>query len=94
MAVRGSPAKGVDWGNRCVGSNPTFSATKEHSKECSFVLNKGDLKGGDAKRPVDGLPAPGSAADQSRVAKSANGMRRSGESHLLRHKRAFERVLF
>ena len=41
MAVRGSPAKGVDWGNRCVGSNPTFSATKERSRECSFDIMEG-----------------------------------------------------
>ena len=26
VAIRGSPAKGVDWVYRCVGSNPTFSA--------------------------------------------------------------------
>ncbi len=26
MAIRGSPAKGVDWVYRCQGSNPCFSA--------------------------------------------------------------------
>ena len=39
MAVRGSPAKGVGWGNWREGSNPSFSATKEHSKECSFAYS-------------------------------------------------------
>ena len=39
MAVRGSPAKGVDWGDWCEGSNPSFSATKEHSYECSFDIH-------------------------------------------------------
>ena len=29
MAVRGSPAKGVGWGDWREGSNPSFSATKK-----------------------------------------------------------------
>ena len=37
MAVRGSPAKGVGWGNWREGSNPSFSATKERSQERSFA---------------------------------------------------------
>ena len=38
MAIRGSPAKGVDWGNRCVGSNPTFSATKKAVLATAFLV--------------------------------------------------------
>ena len=37
MAIRGSPAKGVDWVNRCVGTNPTFSANKMDRKAVFFV---------------------------------------------------------
>ena len=43
MAVRGSPAKGVGWGDWREGSNPSFSATKEtsfvyHDKRGFFML--------------------------------------------------------
>lgn len=38
VAVRGSPAKGVDWGNRCVGSNPTFSANRAKASEIRAFL--------------------------------------------------------
>ena len=39
MAIRGSPAKGVDWDNRCVGSNPTFSAKKKRASALFFTYN-------------------------------------------------------
>ena len=32
VAVRGSPAKGVGWGDWREGSNPSFSATKKDRK--------------------------------------------------------------
>ena len=35
---RGSPAKGVDWGNRCEGSNPSFSAKRPPHKDLRRVL--------------------------------------------------------
>ena len=42
MAIRGSPAKGVDRGDRCVGSNPTFRATSPQvSQACDdFLFHK------------------------------------------------------
>ncbi len=42
MAVRGSPAKGVGWGDWREGSNPSFSATSEQCSLCSdvFLLGK------------------------------------------------------
>ena len=51
-----------------------------------FLSRWRDSKGGSAKRPADGLPAPGSAADHCRAVRSASGGRRSGESHSLRQK--------
>ena len=38
MAVRGSPAKGVGWGDWREGSNPSFSAKKKAWKHNVFVL--------------------------------------------------------
>ena len=44
VAVRGSPAKGVDWGNRCVGSNPTFSAKpSESTVRAVFIIHNNAL---------------------------------------------------
>ena len=42
VAVRGSPAKGVGWGDWREGSNPSFSATSEQSSLCFdvFLLGK------------------------------------------------------
>ena len=49
MAVRGSPAKGVGWGNWREGSNPSFSAKIASRRQvwCYFSLDKRrwDLKG-------------------------------------------------
>ena len=37
VAIRGSPAKGVDGLKPCVGSNPTFRARKSTSFEALFL---------------------------------------------------------
>ena len=54
MAVRGSPAKGVGWGDWREGSNPSFSAKKKGTQRVSFFLalfkEKGGFKG-------NGLPS-------------------------------------
>ena len=38
MAVRGSPAKGVGWGDWREGSNPSFSAIYVHSSNVVHVV--------------------------------------------------------
>ena len=48
MAVRGSPAKGVGWGDWREGSNPSFSAKKKGTQRVSFFLalfkEKGEIR--------------------------------------------------
>ena len=69
MAVRGSPAKGVGWGDWREGSNPSFSAKAERpcvARAFRFVLDKRDSKGGAAKAAVRRLPAPGSDGPEQR----------------------------
>ena len=39
MAVRGSPAKGVGWGNWREGSNPSFSAKKSIRENALFSFH-------------------------------------------------------
>ena len=38
MAVRGSPAKGVGWGDWREGSNPSFSAIYVHNRNVVHVV--------------------------------------------------------
>ena len=38
VAVRGSPAKGVGWGDWREGSNPSFSAKKKGIRRVPFFL--------------------------------------------------------
>ena len=69
VAVRGSPAKGVGWGDWREGSNPSFSAKAERpcvARAFRFVLDKRDSKGGAAKAAVRRLPAPGSDGPEQR----------------------------
>ena len=42
MAVRGSPAKGVGWGDWREGSNPSFSAIYVHNSNVVHVVFLGE----------------------------------------------------
>ena len=42
MAVRGSPAKGVGWGDWREGSNPSFSAIYVHNSDVVHIVFFGE----------------------------------------------------
>ncbi len=69
-AVRGSPAKGVDWVYRCEGSNPSFSAIfvhhragKDHPRGWSFcfsisIISSLSMKRRPSERMVQSVKEP------------------------------------
>ena len=61
MAIRGSPAKGVDWDDRCVGSNPTFSAKQRGGQFAllfAYQKETWDLNGHGSEWIASGDPEP------------------------------------
>ena len=76
MAVRGSPAKGVGWGNWREGSNPSFSAKialhRQVRRYFSLDKRRWDLKGtaeqSEAKNhPVNGFLVPRAGGDTAPI---------------------------
>ena len=87
MAIRGSPAKGVDWDDRCVGSNPTFSAKQRGGQFAllfAYQKETWDLNGHGSEWIASGDPEPcPRPAPQRRSNPTFSAKQRGGQFALL-----------
>ena len=91
VAVRGSPAKGVGWGNWREGSNPSFSAkiALHHQVRRYFSLDKrrrglkGTAEQSEAKNhPVNGFLVPRAGGDTAPVPPDESLLLRQNHPHI------------